>query len=238
MPHILDSQYDAMGTAYIRKSETSFYNVYYERPNVKALLNDLHDKRVLELGCAGGSLTAWLVAQNAHVTAIDISRAMTRYTQCRTGSQAHIITADVSKPLDFLTDSSIDVIVASLVLHYIHDWLPVFREFDRILIDKGEIVISTHHPHADWYWHNRPNYFITELYEDTWTIDGETYPITYYHRPLADMFAVFHTSGFYVDAFREPFPLSEARAKDPDVYCRLTTRPHFLFLRLKKLLRT
>ncbi len=235
MPRASSTQYDAMGAAYIKKSETSFYNVYYERPNVKALLNNLHDKRVLELGCAGGALTEWLVAQKAHVTAIDISHMMTYYTQLRVGSQARIITADISKPLDFLDTSSIDVIVASLVLHYIRDWLPVFHEFARVLVDNGEIVISTHHPHADWYWHGRPNYFTTELYEETWTTNGDTYPITYYHRPLANMFTVFHKSGFYVDTLREPFPPSEAQSKNPDAYRRLTTRPHFLFLRLKKL---
>jgi SAM-dependent methyltransferase len=235
MPRASGTQYDAMGAAYIHKSETSFYNMYYERPNVKALLNNLHHKRVLELGCAGGTLTEWLVAQKAQVTAIDISQAMTYYTQQRIGSQAHIITADISKPLDFLDTSSIDVIVASLVLHYIRDWLPAFHEFDRVLIDDGELVISTHHPHADWYWHNRPNYFTTELYEETWTINGDTYPITYYHRPLTNMFAVFHESGFYVDVLREPFPLPKAQSKNPDAYRRLTTRPHFLFIRLKKL---
>lgn len=228
------TQYDAIGAAYIRKSETSFYNVYYERPNVKALLNNLHDKCVLELGCAGGSLTEWLVSQKAHVTAIDISHVMTHYTRQRLGTQAQILTADISKPLDFLATASMDVIVASLVLHYIPDWLPVFHEFDRVLIDGGEIVISTHHPHADWYWHDRPNYFTTELYEETWMIDGEAYPITYYHRPLTDMFTVFHASGFRVDTLREPFPFSEAKAINPDAYRRLTIRPHFLFLRLKK----
>lgn len=236
MPHASGTQYDAMGAAYVQKSETSFYNVYYERPNVKALLNNLKDKHVLELGCAGGVLTEWLVTQKAQVTAIDISQVMTHYTQRRIGSQAHIVTADISKPLDFLESASMDVIVASLVLHYIHDWLPVFHEFARVLTDEGEIVISTHHPHADWYWHNRPNYFTTELFEEIWTIDGEIYPITYYHRPLSEMFAVFHDSGFYVDALREPFPLSEAQSEDPDAYRRLTTRPHFLFLRLKKIL--
>jgi hypothetical protein len=76
---------------------------------------------------------------------------------------------------------------------------------------------------------------LLELYEETWIINGETYPITYYHRPLANMFAVFHESGFYVDTLREPFPLSQAQSNNPDAYRRLTTRPHFLFIRLKKM---
>ncbi len=234
MTRVFDTQYDVMGAAYIHKSETSFYNVYYDQPNIKALLNNLPDKRVLELGCAGGALTEWLVAQHAQVTAIDISQTMTRYTQQRLGSRAHVITADIAKPLDYIATASMDIIVASLVLHYIEDWLPVFHEFHRVLIDSGELVISTHHPHADWRWHNRSSYFTTELYEETWTIDGKDFPVTYYHRPLASMFTVFHASGFCVDTLREPFPLPDAQVINPVAYHRLTTQPHFLFLRLKK----
>jgi SAM-dependent methyltransferase len=150
------------------------------------------------------------------------------------GIQYDTMGAAYVRKSDARATASMDVIVASLILHYIPDWLPVFHEFDRVLIDGGEIVISTHHPHADWHWHDRPNYFTTELYEASWTIEGEAYPINYYHRPLTDMFTVFHASGFYVDTLCEPFPLSEAKPINPDAYRRLTTRPHFLFLRLKK----
>lgn len=122
-----------MGEAYIKKSENSLHNAYYERPAVKAFLERIDKKRVLEIGCAGGSLTEWLVAQGAKVTAIDISKKMTNYTKKRIGSKAKVITADISEPLDFIETESIDVIVASLVLHYISNWLPVFKEFQRIL---------------------------------------------------------------------------------------------------------
>lgn len=230
----LDKHYDAMGEAYIQKSENSLHNAYYERPAVKTLLEDLHDKQVLEIGCAGGSLTEWLVSQGAQVTALDISQAMTNYTKERIGSQARVITADVSKPLDYIGTESIDVIVASLVLHYISNWVPVFHELQRVLKEDGEIVISTHHPHADWKWHDRPSYFGKELYEEIWTIGGQPYQVKYYHRTLASMFAVFHKCGFYVDVLLEPFPIPEARSVNPVIYERLMTKPHFLFLRLKK----
>jgi len=229
-----DKHYDQMGAAYIKMSETSVHNAYYERPAVRALLKDITNKHVLEIGCAGGSITEWLVSQGAKVTAIDISKKMTEYTQERIGLKANVLTADVSKPLDFIATESIDVIIASLVLHYINNWFPVFNEFQRVLKEDGAIVISTHHPHADWKWHDRPNYFTKELYEDVWTIDGKPYTVKYYHRTLDNMFVVFRKCGFYVDVLREPFPIPEARAIDPESYDKLLTRPQFLFFRLKK----
>ena len=201
---------------------------------MKALLGDVKNKQVLEIGCAGGLMTEWLVDQGAKVVAIDISKKMTAYTKKRIGSKATVITADISEPLDFIEKESIDVNIASLVLHYISNWSPVFKEFQRILKADGEIVISTHHPHADWKWHDRPNYFKKELYEDVWNINGKPYKIKYYHRTLASMFDVFQKFGFYVDTLREPFPIPEAKAINPEIYERLTSKPHFLFLRLKK----
>lgn len=230
-----DKHYDIMGEAYIKKSEKSLHNAYYERPAVKALLEEINNKQVLEIGCAGGSITEWLVNQGAKVIAIDISKKMTNYTKNRIGSKAKVITGDVSKPLDFIETESIDVIIASLVLHYISNWSPVFKEFQRVLKTDGEIVISTHHPHADWKWHDRPSYFKKELYEDVWNLDGNPYAVKYYHRTLMNMFDVFHKFGFYVDVLREPFPIPEAKAINPESYDRLVTKPHFLFLRLKKI---
>jgi SAM-dependent methyltransferase len=226
--------YDLMGEAYIKKSENSLHNAYYERPAVRALLEEVNNKQVLEIGCAGGSITEWLVSQGAKVTAIDISKKMTNYTKERVGLKAKVITADVSKSLDFIESESIDLIIASLVLHYINNWFPVFKELQRVLKVDGEIVISTHHPHADWKWHDRPNYFRKELYEDVWTIDEKPYTVKYYHRTLADMFDVFRKFGFYVDVLHEPFPIIEAKDINPESYNRLITKPHFLFLRLKK----
>ncbi|NHJ84579.1 MAG: class I SAM-dependent methyltransferase [Asgard group archaeon] len=230
-----ENEYDEMGEAYARKNDNNIHNALYNRPNIIALLEDVKDKQVLEIGCGGGSLTEWLVVQKASVVACDISKKMAEITQNRIGSKAKILHADVSKPLTFASEKSFDIIVASLVLHYIDNWLPVFKEFQRILKENGSIIISIHHPHADWLWHNKTNYFFKELYEDTWVIEGKPYPVTYYHRTLANIFAIFKRSGFYVDVLLEPFPVPEAKEIDPSVYENLTTKPRFLFLKLKKL---
>ena len=228
-------QYDKMSKFYVEKSEKSLYNALYERPAIKAIMPELNAKRVLDAGCGGGILTEWLVEQGADVIGCDISKEMVKYARKRLGDRAKILVADISEPLDFIDDESKDIITSSLVLHYINNWLTLFTEFSRILKKDGYIVFSTHHPHADWRWFNKPNYFKKELYSDSWSIEGVDYPISYYHRTLASMFAIFRKTGFFVDILLEPFPVKEAQEIDPKSYARLTTQPHFLFIRLKKI---
>ncbi|HUT81908.1 MAG TPA: class I SAM-dependent methyltransferase [Candidatus Bathyarchaeia archaeon] len=227
--------YDTMGEAYIQKNESNIHNALYNRPNIITLIGEAENKHVLEVGCGGGNLTEWLLGQKASVVACDISERMVAYTKERIGTKAEILVADISKPLTFTEDKSFDIIVASLVLHYIDNWLPVFKEFQRILKDDGSIVISIHHPHADWLWHKKTNYFTKELYEDTWQIEGKPYKVSYYHRTLANIFAIFKKNNFYVDVLLEPFPVPEAKEIDPVIYENLITEPRFLFIRLRKL---
>ena len=227
-------QYDDMAELYAQKNETSLHNALYERPATKAIMPDIKGNKVLDAGCGSGSLTEWLVTQGANVIACDISEEMVKCTKKRLGDKAQVLVADLSKPLDFISDNSIDVIVSSLVLHYISNWLIVFTEFSRILKKNGYVVFSTHHPHADWRRFNKPNYFKKELYSESWTINGKTYPVSYYHRTLASMFAIFRKTGFFVDILLEPLPIKEAKEKNPEIYEQLLANPHFIFFRLIK----
>lgn len=225
--------YDAMGAAYADKSASSLYNAYYERPAMITLLPPLDGRRILEAGCGGGALARYLVASGAHVTGVDASPALIQVARQRV-PDGDFRVADLRQPLDFVPDASLDLIVSALVLHYIEDWTPVFAEFARMLKPGGHVVFSTHHPHADWRWFDRPNYFVREQYEDTWTLDGQAHQVRFYHRTLDEMFGVFRATGFGVDVLREPQPVAEAEAIDPDAFQRLSTTPHFILFRLKR----
>jgi 2-polyprenyl-3-methyl-5-hydroxy-6-metoxy-1,4-benzoquinol methylase len=56
---------------YAAFAETSLPNAIYDRPAILRLAGDLEGKRVLELGCAAGSLTAQLIESGADVLALD-----------------------------------------------------------------------------------------------------------------------------------------------------------------------
>jgi SAM-dependent methyltransferase len=53
---------------------------------------------------------------------------------------------------------AMDLVVASLALCYIADWVPVLTELHRVLVGDGAIVFSAH-PASDWQTHSRDNYF-------------------------------------------------------------------------------
>jgi SAM-dependent methyltransferase len=151
----------------------------------------------------------------------------------RHGDQARFEQADLAEPLTFLEDESIDLITASLVLHYLLDWGPTLGEFRRVLRQSGALVMSVHHP-EDWHWFDRPSYFRTEQVTDEFPIGGRPQKVQFYRRPLNNTFGALRQAGFTVDEIAEPMPLPETRHLAPAVYENLSTKPRYLYFRAIK----
>lgn len=226
--------YETMATYYFNGIDTKPYNADYERPATLSLLPDVRGKRVLDAGCAAGWYTSWLLEHGAQVTAVDVSPAMLEMTRRRVGDRARVIQADLSRPLTFLVDKSVDIVLSSLTLHYLKDWGPVMREFHRVLVPGGHLVFSVHHPFMDFTLFEREDYFATELLEDEWNTSEGKVKVHFYRRPLSQILALLLEAGFCLERLLEPFPTEACREKRPDVYQRLMTRPQFLFIRAVK----
>jgi SAM-dependent methyltransferase len=223
-----DSNYDEFATAYNDDNERNAYNALYERPAALALVGAVTGLRVLDAGCGGGAHAAALIAGGATVTGIDKSQAMLAIARERLGREVSLIRADLEAPLEF-ADQSFDIVLASLVLHYLRDWHPVLTEFKRILAPGGRLVISTHHPFMDHLLAGRTNYFETYEFADQWQKCGRTIHIKYWHRPLHAMTDALTGAGFSIDGIGEPQPLAEARELFPEDYETLRTKPQFIF---------
>lgn len=226
--------YDAMAVDYdaaVAEGERP-YNSLYERPAIFSMLADVTGKRVLDVGCGSGSLSAWLAGRGAEVVGFDASASMVRLAEQKRIAHASFRVADLSKPLTFLADSSFDVAVASLVMHYLRDWVDPLRELARVLSPSGELIISTHHPANDIKLSATGNYFDTELVHERWDLDGKEFEVHFWRRPLSAMFSAFETAGFRVISFIEPMPLPECRERFPRAWEALTTRPGFAFFKL------
>jgi ubiquinone/menaquinone biosynthesis C-methylase UbiE len=228
---IEDSPYDRLAEEYAGDAETSPWNALYERPATLALLPPLEGKRVLDVGCGSGPLTARLVEQGASVVGVDASAAMIAIAERRELAGAEFVVADLGRPLSFLADASFDVVVASVVLHYLRDWTAPLRELRRVLRAGGSFVVSTHHPAWDVTLGASGDYFATELIHDCWTKGGRDFEVTYWRRPLTDMVAAILDAGFRIETIVEPQPVEECRAH-PDDWRKLTTQPVFLFFGL------
>ena len=228
--------YDSMAEAYARRSETGPYNALYERPALLACLpDDLQGQTVLDVGCGAGSLTRHLLTRGATSSGFDISGGLIAIAQRNFGEQATFRVADLAQPLDFVPTASQDWIVASLVMHYLADWVAPLRELRRVVRPDGRFVFSTHHPFMDWRWFELDDYFSQQLAVDTWTVEEHTVEVRVYHRSLTAMSAAFAASGWAIEHMVEPQPIAAMQESHPDHYRKLMTTPHFLIFTLKPL---
>ena len=226
-------QYDAMASKYAADNASNAYNAMYERPATIALLGDVSGLSVLEVGCGAGPLTGWLADHGASVTAMDVSPEMVRLAMVRVGEGARFVVANLEDPLSFASDDSFDLVVASLVLHYVRDWEPVLKEFRRVLKPHGSVVFSTHHPTMDWQLHSPDDYFAVKQVTETWAKGDGRFDVTFWRRPLSAMTQAIAGAAFVIDQLLEPDPLPELREIEPGAYEALTRKPTFLFFRLR-----
>ena len=224
------ASYEGKAKAYAEKVDAKPWNAYYERPAVLSLLPPLANTSVLDAGCGSGWYTEYLLAQGATVTAFDFNADFVALTQSRTGSRARVLQADLAAPLDFAADGKLDLVICPLVMHYLKDWQPVFREFCRVLKPGGLLVFSTHHPFMDWTYFKTEDYYAVDLLEDEWDIGK----ICFYRRPLAAMSRDLAAAGFAIERLLEPQPTEDFQRVDPKAYERQMKKPQFLVIRAKK----
>jgi SAM-dependent methyltransferase len=144
------ASYETMADYYFKYIDTKPFNAYYERPATLSLLPDVNEKKVIDAGCAAGWYSKWLVDHGASVTALDFSPNMIKMTKKRLDGKAEIMQADLNEPLSFIDDSTIDIVLSSLTLHYIKNWELPLSEFKRILKPSGNLIFSVHHPFMDF----------------------------------------------------------------------------------------
>ncbi|GIO96999.1 ubiquinone biosynthesis methyltransferase UbiE [Paenibacillus lautus] len=233
--------YDKLAGDYERHVDSqSGHNAYYERPAMlKVLPADMEQMTVLDAGCAAGWYTEQFIIRGARVTAVDLSPAMVEACKRRVGNDANVFACDITEDLPF-EDEAFDLIVSSLTLHYIEDWAPTFREFQRVLKPGGSLIFSVHHPFMDVKHVDRPDYFARELLTEVWN-KQESGPVevTFYRRPIQEIINV-TSSRFRIEQIVEPQP-SLAHRDNPEAaewvakwFDRLMTNPHFLIVNANK----
>lgn len=233
--------YDKLAGDYERHVDSqSGHNAYYERPAMIHLLPaNMEQMTVLDAGCAAGWYTEQFLKRGARVTAVDLSPAMVEACKRRVGSEATVFACDITEDLPF-EDEAFDLIVSSLTLHYIEDWAPTFREFQRVLKPGGSLIYSVHHPFMDVKHFDRQDYFARELLTEVWN-KPESGPVevSFYRRPIQEIINL-TSSWFRIDQLIEPQP-SVADKDNPEAkewmakwYERLMTNPHFLIVKALK----
>jgi SAM-dependent methyltransferase len=117
-----------------------------EWPAMRALLPDLRDQRILDLGCGFGWFARWAAEQGAaSVLGVDLSENMLARARAETAdTQVLYLKADLES-LE-LPEESFDVAYSSLALHYVQDFKRLIGEVSRALVSGGHFVFSIEHP--------------------------------------------------------------------------------------------
>lgn len=197
------TDYDEFAEAYSADNEVNLLNGHYERPAMLDLAGDVTGRRILDVGCGSGPLSAALRDRGAIVTGFDLSPAMIDLARNRLGEGADLRVHDLAAPLPY-ADAAFDDVVASLVLHYLEDWTGPLAELRRVLKPGGRLILSANHPFIYPAMHPDADYFgVTEFSFDA-EHAGRTVVYTTWHRPLQAMSDAFTSAGFRISVISEP----------------------------------
>lgn len=223
------AQYDSFATEYEEHAAEAPYNAHYDRPATLRLLGDVSGRRVLDAACGPGFYLQELLARGAEVEGCDASPAMVELARRRVGEGADVRVHSLDEPLPWVADASVDIVLCALAYHYLNDRPGFLGEAHRVLRPGGSLVISTHHPTADWI-RLGGSYFDEEPVTETWRRGWE---VTAWRTPLTRLTEEFAEGGFLIEHLVEPTPDPVMASTHPDTFERLSTEPGFILFELR-----
>ena len=188
------------------------------------LCGSLKGRRVLDVGCGAGENAVAMAGQGAHVIAIDASSAqLARARRLAEDAETRVEWHEGdAADLAFLRADSVDLALATGVVHEIEDVDRLLRQVHRVLRAGAAFVFSHDHPMrlALGREDEEPGGLplgplaLRRSYFDVAPIvtkrDGEVLQL--WPRTIADVFSALHRAGYRVDVLLEPEPL---RSADP-----------------------
>ncbi len=210
-----------------------------EWPAVRALLPDMRDLTVIDLGCGFGWFCRWARAEGAaRVVGVDVSEKMLARARADTSDNA---IAYEQADLEGLTlpQGRFDLAYSSLAFHYVEDAGRLFDEIARALVAGGRLVFSTEHP--IYMAPTSPGWSIDQdggkiwplnryLLEGPRTTDWLAEGVVKNHRTIGTTLNLLIRSGFVVEHVEEFCPTPAQIAARPELVDEVE-RPMFLIVR-------
>ncbi|MBO9355972.1 methyltransferase domain-containing protein [Bordetella petrii] len=189
-----------------------------EWPAVRAMLPDLHGKRVLDLGCGFGWASRWMREHGASsVLGLDLSQKMIERARTdTTDSSIQYRIADLDT-LD-LPEASFDLIFSSLAFHYVRDFRRLVHTMRQSLCRGGWLVFTIEHPVFMAAAH--PHWIADEDGRKTWPVNGYAMEgerrtdwfakgIVKYHRMIGTTINALIDAGFRIQRVEEFAPTAK-----------------------------
>lgn len=236
--------------------EVSFFAAYEKMPRsikglegagewslLKAMLPELNQKRVLDLGCGFGWRCLYAREQQASsVIGVDLSEKMLQRARANTNDS--LITY-LQKPIEDINfaDASFDVVISSLALHYVESFHTICQKVYACLESDGTFVLSVEHPiftarhEQDWFYNEEGNrlhwpidYYQSEGIRKTTFL---TENVVKYHRTVATYINELIHAGFTIKGVEESRVSPEMNKNDPNMLDE-NRRPMFLLIAAEK----
>lgn len=210
---------------------------------LKKMLPNFQGKRVLDLGCGFGWHCNYAIENGAEsVIGVDISQRMLEEAKNKTHSELIRYVCMPIEDIDF-PDSSFDVVISSLVFHYIESFENILYKINKCLSIGGDFVFSVEHPiftaqgPQDWYYNTQgnpqhwpvDNYFMEGIRKAVFL--GED--LIKYHKTLTTYINGCIKAGFEITGLVEPRPEEASLKTIPGMQNELR-RPMMLLVSARK----
>ena len=215
-----------------------------EHVDLLALLPDVNGRRALDLGCGAGQLARHLATTGAaEVVGVDVSERMLALARAEWAHPRVTYRRAAVEEVAF-PPARFDLVVSSLVLHYVDDYPGLVRRIAEWLTPGGVLVYSTEHPiftarlpgdgwvldeagrRTRW---ALDRYADEGVREENWFVPG----VRKVHRTLATLINGLLDAGLVVERVVEPMP-SEQWLHDHPLARDERRRPVFLLVRARK----
>lgn len=189
-----------------------------EWSELKKILPNFENKRVLDLGCGYGWHCKYAISHGAaYVLGTDISNKMLEIANEKNSYPNIEYQCIAMEDLEF-AKNSFDCVISSLAFHYVEDFEKLVKKISTWLQQEGEFVFSVEHPvftsygNQDWYYQEGialhfpvDNYYYEGKREAIFL--GEK--VTKYHRTLTTYLNSLLQNGFELQHVIEPQPPKE-----------------------------
>lgn len=187
-----------------------------EWSELRKILPDFEQKRVLDLGCGYGWHCKYALENGAaYVLGTDISHKMLEVAQRVNAAEGIKYQCAAMEDLDF-PDAAFDIVLSSLAFHYVNDFAPLVCNIRGWLKRGGEFVFSVEHPvftaSGSQDWHRDQEGAILHFPVDNYYYEGRREAlflgemVLKYHRTLTTYINTLLRNGFEIQHVMEPQP--------------------------------
>lgn len=133
-------------------------------------------------------------------------------------------------------DGSFDLVLCTLVTEYVEDLDRRITEFARVLAQDGRLVLSCDHPFLSGVEKNErgervlADYFARSPRMYRWF----GHEVRVFSHTLEEYMGAMIEAALRIETLREPTPIDQARAKNPDLFERASMIPTIMIISCRK----